>query len=130
MIIYFLNTNVVSSKVTVFSVKESADQGHVFGALLTNLSKTFDCLPHNLLIAKLNAYGFDNKAVRFVYDYLPSRKQKTKISDTYSSRQEILSRIPQGSIRGPLLFNIAICDFFFIIETVILQSMQMTIPHI
>ena len=76
--------------------KESVDQGHVFGALLTDLSKAFDCLPHNLLIAKLNAYGFDNKAVRFVYDYLTSRKQRTKISDTHNSWQEILSGVPQG----------------------------------
>ena len=96
--------------------KERADQGHVFGVLLTDLSKAFDYLPHNLLIAKLNAYGFDNKAVRFVYDYLTSLKQRTKISDTYSSWQEILSGVPQGSILGPLLFNNAICDLFFIIQ--------------
>ena len=73
--------------------KESADQGHAFGALL---SKAFDCLPHNLLITKLNTYGFNNKAVMFVYDYLTSRKQKTKISDTYSSWQEIALGVPQG----------------------------------
>ena len=56
--------------------------------------KAFDCLPHNLLIAKLNAYGFDSKAGRLIYDYLTSRKQGTKISDTYSSWQEILSGVP------------------------------------
>ena len=60
--------------------KEGVDQGHVF-----DFSKAFDCLSHNLLIAKFNTYGFDNKAVRFVYDYLTSRKQRTKISDTYCS---------------------------------------------
>ena len=74
------------------------------------------CLPHNLLIAKLNAYGFDNKAVRFVYDYLTSRKQRTKISDVYSSWKEILSGVPQGSMLRPLLSNIDICNLFFIIK--------------
>ena len=96
--------------------KESVDEGHVFGALLTDLSKAFDCLPHNLLIAKLKAYGFDNKAVRSVYDYPTSRKQRAKISDTYSSCQEILSGVPQGSILRPLLFNTDICNLLFIIE--------------
>ena len=90
--------------------KESVDQGHVFGALLPDLSKSFDCLSHNLLVGKLNAYGFDNKAVRFVFDYLTSCKQRTKISNTYRSWQEILSEVPQGSIHGPLLSNIDICD--------------------
>ena len=59
--------------------KCSADNGKVFGSLLTNLSKAFDCLPHDLFIAKLQAYGFDNKALRLVKDYLSNRKQRTKI---------------------------------------------------
>ena len=96
--------------------KESVGQGHVFGDLLTDRSKAFDCLPDNLLIPKLNAYGFDNKAKRFFYDYLTSRKQIAKISDTYSSWQQILSGVPQGLILGPLLFNIDIWSLFFIIE--------------
>ena len=51
-------------------------QGPMFGALLTDLSKTFDCLPHDIIIAKLNTYGFDMKALNFIYDYLRDRKQK------------------------------------------------------
>ena len=67
------------------------------------------------MISKLNTYGFDNKAVRFVFYYLTSRKQRTKITDTYSSWQEILSGMPQCSKKRPLLFNIDICDLLFII---------------
>ena len=51
--------------------------GKVFGALLTNLSKTFDCLDHELLIAKLNSYGFSLTALRLIHDYLSHRKQRT-----------------------------------------------------
>ena len=56
-----------------------ADQGRMFGALLTDLSKAFDCLRHNIIIAKLNAYGFEMKTLNFIYDYLSNRKQRTKI---------------------------------------------------
>ena len=95
--------------------KKSVNQGHVFGALQTNLSKTFDCLPHKLLIAKLNAYGFD-KVVRFICDYLTSRNQRTRMSDTYSSWQEILSGVTQGLILRPLLFETYIWELYFITE--------------
>ena len=65
--------------------KESVDSGGAFGALLTDLSKEFDCLPLDLLIAKLNAYGFDKKALKLIYSYLSSRKQRVKVNDSYSS---------------------------------------------
>ena len=75
-----------------------------------------DCLPHNLLIAKLNAYSFENNVVGFVYDYLTLCKQRTKVSDTYSSWQEILLGVHQGSILGSLLLNINLLNLFFIIK--------------
>ena len=60
--------------------RQSLDQGLVFGVLLTYLSKAFDCFSHELLTAKLSAYGVDISAVRFIYDYLTNRKQiKLKI---------------------------------------------------
>ena len=105
--------------------KESVEQGHVFGALLTDLSKVFECLPHSLLIAKLNAYGFDNKAARFVYDYLTSRKQRTKISDTYSYRE-----YPKVQYLDHYYSTLTYAICFSLKRTVILQTMQMTIPHI
>ena len=65
--------------------KRSVDKGKVFGALLTDLSKAFDCLDHELLTAKLNAYGFSLPALRLINNYLSNRKQRTKIENTYST---------------------------------------------
>ena len=59
--------------------KEALDKGGLGGALLTDLSKAFDCIKHDLLIAKLAAYGFDSHSLSFVFSYLNERKQKTKI---------------------------------------------------
>ena len=96
--------------------KRSVDNSEMFGALRTDLSKAFDCLDYKLLAAKLNAYGFSLTALKLVHNYLSNRKQRTKINSTYSSLLEIIFGVPQGSILGPLLFNIFLIDLFFIIE--------------
>ena len=58
--------------------KSNVDQGKVFRILLTNLSKAFDCQPHDLFLAKLQAYGFDNKSLKLAQDYLSNGTKRLK----------------------------------------------------
>ena len=62
--------------------KTAADNGGV-AALLTDLSKAFDCIPHDLRIAKLAAYGFDTNALKLIHNYLSNRKQRVKINGAW-----------------------------------------------
>ena len=88
------------------------------GALLMDLSKAFDCIPHDLLIVKLHAYGFSENSLKFFYSYLKRCKQNVKINNTYSLFKELLSGVSQGSILGPILFNILINDLFLWLKLV------------
>ena len=89
--------------------------------------KAFDCICYDLLIAKSNAYGFDKKAFKLIYDYLNSRSQKIKVGSSFSSELGI-SGVPQGSILDPSLFNIDIRHLFFFVDITTLQTM-LTTPH-
>ena len=92
------------------------------GAVITDLSKAFDCLDHELLTAKLNAYGFSLPALRLINDYLSNRKQRTKIDNTYSTWLDIIFGVQQGSILGPLLFNVFLVDLFFTVNDIDIAS--------
>ena len=82
------------------------DKKQKVGLFMMDLSKVFDCIPHDLMIAKFCAYGFSRESLKFIYSYLKGRKQRVNINISYSSWKEILNGVPQGSILGPLLFNL------------------------
>ncbi len=96
--------------------KKKLDNNYIVGAVLMALSKAFDCISQDLLIAKLNAYGFDENALILIYSYLTRREQSVRINNTYSSFQTILSGVPRGSVLGPILFNVYINDLFLFIR--------------
>ena len=83
---------------------------------LLDLSKAFDCLHHDLLIAKLEAYEFGHSSLILIYNYLSGRKQRTKVNNVYSEWNELETGIPQGSILCPLIFNIYINDIFYFVN--------------
>ena len=101
---------------------KSVYNGGAFGALMADLFKDFDCLHHGLLIEKLDAYCFDTNLVKLIQRYLSNRKQRVKVGNAYSSWKEIFYGILQGSIYGPLIFNVFLCDLVYFLEGVVVSS--------
>ena len=96
--------------------KTSLDKKGYTGVVLMDLSKTFDTINQELLLAKLNAYGFDKNSLETMRNYLSNCWQRTKINATFSSWSELLKGVPQGSFLGPILFNVFLNDLFLVLK--------------
>ena len=95
--------------------RNKLDNNNVVGAVLTALSKAFDCIHHDLLVAKLDAYSFNRDTVAYIYSYLKNRKQCVRINGTQIYLGDIISGVPQRSMLCPISYNLFFNDFFYFI---------------
>ena len=96
--------------------KVSLDNGENVGAILMDLSKVFDCIKHDLLLAKLHAYGFCRESLSLVQSFLENRQQRVKINGSFGTFKYLALGVPQGSFLDPLFFNIYINDLLLSIQ--------------
>ena len=130
LIIYCFQVNVTSKGysaqhcllIMIEKFKEAIDRDNEFGALLTNLSKAFDYINHPLLFEKLYNYGVSPLSINMIFSHLSNRTHRTKINECFSERSRIEHGVPQGSILGPLLFNIDLIDLFYECEEINIAS--------
>ena len=93
--------------------KNTLGKGKHVGTVFMDLSKAFDTINHDLLIAKLEAHEFLNNALLFMLSYLKNRSERVSINISFSTWEKIIAGVRQGSILGPLLFNIFLNDIFY-----------------
>ena len=110
---YYSSQNILISLIEEW--RKSLDNSFVVGAVLTALSKAFDYIPHDPLIAKLSAYNFSDETLSYIYSQLTNHRQCIRINNTHSQLKTIISGVPQGSILRPILFNLSITDLFFFV---------------
>ena len=94
--------------------REKLDKNFIVGAVLMEISKAFECISQDLIVAKFEAYGIEKETPRLIYSYLKRRKHCVKINNTYTDYNEIIYGVLQSSILGPILFDLSINYLFFL----------------
>ena len=108
-------------------LKKNRDKKGIFAAVQTDFSKAFDCIPHDLLIAKLSAYGFNRKSLIFISADLESRKQKTRIELAFSDYLNILLGVPKGPFQVQVYLSFS-CLIYFLFLTIWTTRAMLMIP--
>ena len=102
--------------------KNTLDKRGFVCAMFMGLSKVFDTMNHDLLIAKLRTYDFQKDALSFMKSYLMKRQQRVRVNSKFTTWDRIISRFLQGSILGPLLFNIFLSGLFLFVQNLDLSN--------
>ena len=118
-----------NTQYALLSLIEKWNKGYA-GAILMDLSKAFDTINHELLIAKLYAYGFSKDALKLINSYMSDRWQRRKIDKSFSSWSALLKGVLQGSVIGPILFNIYLNDLFYFLHDDICNFADDTTPYV
>ena len=96
----------------VENIKEYLDEGKIVCMMMTDLSRAFDCISYKLLIAKLHAYGLSQTACQLMFSYYENRKQQVKLGNISSEWENVYKGSAQGSVVGPVSYNIFSHDLF------------------
>ena len=114
----FRKTHWTQNYLVVMLEKRALDKGECVSALFMDVSKDFDTINHDLLIAELKAYGFSKEVLKLMKSYLKNRKQKMQINNKFISERDVSAGVPQG----PLLLNLFINDLVFFLEQCTLSN--------